>query len=69
MKKFKTKQYICLKPECTTDGIWGYACQGYEIDGDDIYLISGSKCIKHHISTLKEKYQKYIISIINENNQ
>lgn len=69
MKKFKTEQYICLKPEYTPDGVWGYVCHGYEIDGNDIYLISGESNIKHHISTLKENYQKYILDIVNENNQ
>ena len=68
MKKFKTEQYICLKPEYAPEENWGYICQGYEIDANDIYLISGSKHIRHHISSLKENYQKYIMSIINENN-
>lgn len=68
MKKFKTEQYICLKPEYTPDGVYGYVCQGYEINGDNIYLISGSECLRHHISTLKENYKNYIINIINENN-
>lgn len=64
MKKFKTLQYICLKNECTSDGVWGYICHSYEIDGDDIYLISGESNIRHHISTLKENYQKYIKKLI-----
>ena len=65
MKKFNTSQYICLKTECTSDGVWGYICHSYEIDGDDIYLISGESNIRHHISTLKENYQKYIKKLIN----
>ena len=66
MKKFKTEQYICLKPECTPDGIWGYLCHSFEIDGDDIYLISGGANIRHNIKDVKESYVNYLMKVINE---
>jgi hypothetical protein len=68
MKRFKREQYVCLKPECTPCGIWGYLCHSFEIDGDDIYLISGGANIRHNIKDVKEDYVKYIMGLINENN-
>lgn len=66
MKRFKFNQYICLKPEYTKNGSCGYIVNGYNYVDDELYLYSGNANISHHISTLKENYQKHILKIINK---
>lgn len=65
IKYFKNKQYIALNPDKMPDGVYGYFCKGYVIEGDDIYLISGNANIKHHINDVNEYYRKNIIQLIN----
>lgn len=66
MKRFKFNQYICLKPEYTQKGSCGYIVNGYNYVDGELYLYSGNANISHHISTLKEHYQKHILKIINK---
>jgi hypothetical protein len=66
MKRFKTCQYICLKPEYSSESSWGYICHSFEVDGDDIYLISGEANIRHNIKDIKESYVNYLMKVINE---
>ena len=51
MKRFKFTQYICLKPEYTKEGSWGYIVNGYDYIGSELYLYSGNSNISHHISS------------------
>ena len=66
IKRFKFNQYICLKPEYTQEGSWGYIVNGYDYVDGELYLYSGNANISHHISTLKEHYQKHILKMITE---
>ena len=64
IKYFKNTQYVSLEPDKMPDGVCGYFCKGYVIEGDDIYLISGNAHIKHNINDLKECYRTNIIQLI-----
>lgn len=60
---FKTSQYIQLKNP--PEEVWGYFIKGYEYIDGELYLISGDDNIKHHINNVNEKYQTYILNLIN----
>ena len=64
IKFFKNDQYVCLVPEKTPNGVWGYFCKGYTLEGDEIYVVSGNSNIKHNINNLKENYRTHIIQLI-----
>ena len=64
IKYFKNTQYIALNPDKMPDGVCGYFCKGYIIEGDDIYLISGNANIKHNINDVNEYYRTNIIQLI-----
>lgn len=66
MKRFKFNQYICLKPEFASEGSWGYIVDSYDYENGELCVYSGSSRVKHPIHTLKDSYQKHILSIINE---
>ena len=60
---FKLQQYIQLKEP--SEGSWGYLVKGYEYVGDDLYLISGDKNVRHHINDVLDHYKEYILKLIN----
>ena len=64
IKYFKNTQYIALNTDKMPDGVCGYFCKGYVIEGDDIYLISGNANIKHNINDVNEYYRTNIIQLI-----
>lgn len=66
MTRFKFNQYICLKPEYSTEGSWGYIVDSYDYEDGELCVYSGASRIKHPIHTLKDIYKEYIEKIINE---
>lgn len=63
MIPFKFHQYIQLKEP--SEGSWGYLVKGYEYVGDELYLISGDKNVRHHINDVLDQYKEYILKLIN----
>ena len=63
MIPLKFHQYIQVKSP--PEGVLGYVIKGYEYIDSELYLISGNDNIKHHINDVNEKYQTYILNLIN----